>query len=128
MTGSNCLLDTSVIIHTFKKNNQIAVQLDTLQEVYVPVVVIGELYFGAYKSSNAAKHIIQIRNFLLNCTIVSSDSETADIYGKIKANLIKKGKPIPENDLWIAALASQYDMPLFTTDNHFREIENLRLF
>lgn len=122
MTGNKCLLDTSVIIHVFKKNNAVAEKLDAMQEIYVPVEVVGELYYGAYRSSNPAKHISQVQTFLTNCNILSADKITADIYGNIKATLTGKGKPIPENDLWIAAIAQQHRIPLFTTDGHFKEI------
>jgi tRNA(fMet)-specific endonuclease VapC len=127
MTGNKCLLDTSVVIHSFKKNNAIGEQLDTIAEIYVPVTVIVELYYGAYKSSNPLKHISQIQSFLINCKILLPDAATADAYGNIKAALIKKGKPIPENDIWIAAIACQYNLPLFTTDHHFSEIDNISL-
>ena len=127
MTGNKCLLDTSVIIHAFRNNNTVATLLDTMAEVYVPVTVIGELYYGAYKSADPTKHITQVQSFLLNCKILSPDAVTGDTYGNIKAALVKKGKPIPENDIWIAAMARQYDLPLFTTDNHFSEIENISL-
>jgi tRNA(fMet)-specific endonuclease VapC len=128
MTGNKCLLDTSVIIHTFRKNNTIAEQLDKISEIFIPATVVGELYFGAYKSADPPRHIIQTQSFLLSCKILPTDSGTAEIYGKIKAALSKKGKPIPENDIWIAAIATQYDLPLFTSDNHFAEIEGLALF
>ena len=125
MTGSKCLLDTSVIIHAFKSTNDIAGKLDTMQDIFVPVTVIGELYYGAYKSQDANKHILKMQAFLQTCQTIHTDTTTADIYGRIKAVLIKKGKPIPENDIWIAAVALQYSLPLFTTDNHFQEIEGL---
>ena len=127
MTGSKCLLDTSVIIHSFKKNTAIAARLDKVEEIYVPIEVEGELFYGAYNSANPEKHITQIKAFLFNCKVLLPDSSTADIYGKIKATLIRKGKPIPENDIWIAAIALQYSLPLFTTDNHFAEIDNIAL-
>ena len=127
MTGNKCLLDTSVIIHAFKNDNAVTERLDTFGEIYVPVEVEGELCYGAYKSANPEKHMTQIQSFLLNCKILSPDRITADIYGSIKAGLMKKGKPIPENDIWIAALARQYDLDLFTTDKHFAEIDNIIL-
>ena len=128
MTGNNCLLDTSIIIHAFKRNNTIAGKLDEMSEVYVPVVVIGELFYGAYRSADPAKHIAQIQSFLSNCTTLLPDAMTADIYAKIKTILTSKDKPIPENDIWIAATANQYNLPLFTTDNHFKEIDSIRIF
>ncbi len=121
------MLDTSIIIHAFKNNTSIAERLDSIREIYVPTFVEGELCYGTYKSSNPEKHIAQIRFFLLNCKILSPDSTTANIYGEIKAALVKKGKPIPENDIWIAAIALQFNLALFTTDNHFSEIENIEL-
>ena len=57
MTGNKCLLDTGVIIHSFKSNNSVGERLDQIAEIYVPVTVIGEPYYGAYKSVNTPKHI-----------------------------------------------------------------------
>ena len=127
MTGNKCILDTSVIIHSFKSKNEIAGKLDSMDEIYVPVTAIGELYYGAYKSSDPSKHFERIQSFLLNCKILLTDTTTADIYGKIKAALTKKGKPIPENDLLIGAAALQYSLPLYTTDQHFEEIDDIKL-
>jgi len=127
MTGNKCLLDTSIIVHTFRSNNEVSDKLDTLEEIYVSVTVIGELYYGAYKSDNVAKHLKQMQSFLNNCTILQTDITTADIYGNIKAALAKKGKPIPENDIWIGAAALQYNLPLYTTDAHFNEIDGISL-
>lgn len=127
MTGNKCLLDTSIIIHSFRKNNSVAERLDAIEEIFVPIEVIGELYFGAYRSMDVQKHVRQIQAFLSNCSILPADANTADVYGKIKAALMKQGRPIPENDLWIAALACQYSIPLLTTDHHFAEIEGVQL-
>ena len=48
-------------------------------------------------------------------------------YGKVKNGLRKKGRPIPENDIWIAAIAFQHDLTLVSRDEHFKEVENLKL-
>jgi tRNA(fMet)-specific endonuclease VapC len=126
MTGSSCLLDTSIIIHSFK-NNSVAEQLDSFIEIFVPAIAAGELYFGAYRSSNPKKHLTQVNSFLQNCTIVVVSVQTANFYGSIKTELMAKGKPIPENDIWIAALSIQHDLPLFTNDNHFKEVNGITL-
>jgi tRNA(fMet)-specific endonuclease VapC len=127
MTGSKCLLDTNVIIEAFKSNGNIADTLDAFEMVYVSVTVIGELLYGAYKSSNTAKHLLQVESFISNCTVVNTDAATSNIYGRIKVALYLKGRPIPENDIWIAATALQHDLPLLTTDNHFKEIDEVKL-
>jgi tRNA(fMet)-specific endonuclease VapC len=63
MTGNSYLLDTSVIIHTFRANNTVSQKLDALEAVFVPVIVIGELHFGAYKSSDSNRNLQQIELF-----------------------------------------------------------------
>lgn len=127
MTGNKCLLDTSVVIHSFKNNNTVVERLDAIAEIYVPVTVIGELYYGAYRSADSQKHISRSQSFLFNCKILLPDAATAEVYGRIKADLMSKGKPIPENDIWIAAMALQYELPLFTTDKHFNEVSGIVL-
>jgi tRNA(fMet)-specific endonuclease VapC len=87
--------------------------------------VVGELYVGAYKSANPLKHIKEVNDFLMKCQIIPTDGKTAHEYAIIKSALLKKGKPIPENDIWIAATSQQYDMCLHTRDKHFIEIDNL---
>ena len=57
-------------------------------------------------------------------TVITIDQDTAKHYGEIIASLYKKGKPIPTNDVWIAAIARQYEFTLITRDKHFNEIEN----
>lgn len=88
---------------------------------------MGELYLGAYRSANPKKHIKQINFFLEKCNVLIADDETANHYALIKAALLQKGKPIPENDIWIAAIAKQFDLKLHTKDRHFNEIDRLNL-
>ena len=65
--------------------------------------------------------------FAAQSVILSSDADTAKRYGLIKAELKSKGKPIPENDIWIAAIAKQYDLTIVSRDHHFKEIDDLKL-
>jgi tRNA(fMet)-specific endonuclease VapC len=128
MIGSKCLLDTSVIIQTFRTLNTVSGILDDVAEVHVPIIVIGELFYGAFRSSDPAKHINRLQLFLSNCIVLHPDKQTAELYGKIKAALMQKGKPIPENDIWIAATALQSQLPLYKTDKHFREVDGIAFF
>jgi tRNA(fMet)-specific endonuclease VapC len=127
MTGNKCLVDTSIIIHAFRNNNAVTKRLNEIKEIYVPVTVVGELFYGAYNSSDIAAKILQVQSFLADCTVLWTDIVTSEIYGQIKVSLTKKGKPLPENDVWIAATALQYSLPLFTTDKHFSEIDDISL-
>ena len=69
----------------------------------------------------------QTNQFLQNYNILAPDVKTGELYGSIKTVLKNKGKPIPENDIWIAAIAIQFNLPLFTSDKHFKEIDNIIL-
>jgi tRNA(fMet)-specific endonuclease VapC len=67
----------------------------------------------------------KIEDLLAASAILECDVETAQHYAIIKNNLRLKGKPIPENDIWIAAIAVQHHLVMVTRDAHFKEIENL---
>lgn len=127
MTGNKLLLDTNIVIELFKGDMQILAVLENQENVYIPVAALGELYLGAYRSANVQKKMLEIRNFLPNCIVLKADNTTAETYGIIKTALLNKGKPIPENDIWIGATALQYDLPLYTNDGHFKEIEGIQL-
>jgi tRNA(fMet)-specific endonuclease VapC len=127
MIGNKCVIDTSIVIAMFKNNEAVVAVLDKMHEIYVPVTVVGELRYGAYKAADTQKHLSQVNTFLSHCTVLPSDLTTADVYGSIKTALSKKGKPIPENDIWIAAIAVQHNLPLYANDAHFNEIDTLTL-
>ncbi len=69
----------------------------------------------------------RITEFIAANRILVCDTETAQFYGQIKNALKIKGRPIPENDMWIAAVAIQHDLILASRDAHFSEIHGLRL-
>ena len=88
---------------------------------------LGELYFGAYKSSRIHENIARIDEFVLNNVVLLCNAETAKMYGDIKNRLRDKGQPIPENDIWIAVIAQQHVLTLVSNDGHFDIIENLKV-
>ncbi len=73
------------------------------------------------------KNTCNISKLATRYSILSTDIETAGIYEQIKAKLRKKGTPIPENDIWIAACAMQHGLKLSTKDKHFKEVEDLNI-
>ncbi|MGR3303714.1 MAG: type II toxin-antitoxin system VapC family toxin [Candidatus Scalindua sp.] len=121
------LLDTNVIVALFARDQKIHELLANADEVFVPSIAIGELYYGAYKSSRVKENIDRINEFSISNTVLACNIETAQRYGKIKNSLREKGQPIPENDIWIAATAQQYDLTLVTNDTHFNVVENLKI-
>jgi len=121
------LIDTNVIIKLFN-NDKTAVKLfNEAIDIAIPVTVVGELFYGAYKSSKTEKNLKVLLDFLSEYPVLYVDGNTAAIYGEIKNELAKKGSPIPENDIWIAAIAKSSARELITFDGHFSKINGLRI-
>lgn len=127
MSGNRGLLDTNVIIDFFSGDEKVVKQVNKLQQVCITSVVLGELYIGINRVINKSKHLKKLNSFLQLCMVLDVDAETAKHFGEIVAELYKKGKPIPTNDVWIAASARQYDLTLITRDKHFEEVAGLSL-
>lgn len=125
MSGK-CLLDTNIVIALFADESGIKENLARIDEAFVASIVIGELFFGAHKSTRSKENLARIDEFVESNIVLGCDSGTASFYGEIKNILRLKGHPIPENDIWIAAIALQHDLTLITRDAHFGEIENLK--
>ncbi|MCB9034172.1 MAG: type II toxin-antitoxin system VapC family toxin [Chitinophagales bacterium] len=127
MSGnSQIIVDSNIVIAILNGEKKVTIKLEK-QKVYIPSIVIGELYYGANQSKLSTKNKEKIEVFASKCTILLIDEATGKEYGIIKSELKQKGKPIPENDIWIAALAKQYDIPIATRDKHFKQIKGIDL-
>lgn len=120
------LLDTNIIIALFANETVVTENLAQVEEVFIPMIAIGELYYGARKSGRVRDNLNRIDELIANISVLGCNAETAVKYGEIKHNLRLKGRPLPENDIWIAAVALQYNLILVTRDAHFQEVENLQ--
>ena len=123
----NALLDTSVVVEHFRGNLSVTGFLESVQALFVPSIVVGELYYGALRSAQFEKRRQELPVFLQAVIIVSVNKETAFHYGHIRSVLAQVGIPIPENDIWIAALTIQHQLPLATRDNHFERVPSISL-
>ena len=120
------MLDTNIVIALFADEAIVKNNLAQASEVFIPSIVIGELCYGARRSGRIEANLARVDELVASSTILVSDTETARQYGEVKNKLRLKGRPLPENDVWIAALALQHDLILVTRDAHFREVENLQ--
>jgi tRNA(fMet)-specific endonuclease VapC len=120
------LLDTNIIIALFASESSIVRNLAQADEVFIPSIALGELNYGARKSGRSQENLERIEELISNSTIVGCDADTARQYGDVKNRLRIKGRPLPENDVWISALALQHSLTLVTRDAHFQEVENLK--
>ncbi|WP_291724807.1 type II toxin-antitoxin system VapC family toxin [Bernardetia sp.] len=122
------LLDTNILIALFKYEKAIIEKLSVEDNICsTSFITIGELYYGAFNSFKIEENLIQLEKFRQVIPILRASDTTSMIYGEIKTELKKKGRPIPENDIWIAALAKEHDLILVTRDKHFSEISNLKI-
>ena len=126
MSGS-FLLDTNIVIALLANEKLVLEKLAKAERVFMPSIVLGELIFGAYKSRRADENLARVDELAAGSAILNCDASTGRYYGKIKNNLRLKGRPIPENDIWIAAIAQQYGLTLISRDVHFSEVDDLLL-
>lgn len=125
MTGNNIFLDSNIVIEVFKGNRTISEKIKAFPFVYISVIVLGELYIGINRVANKGDHLNKLNSFLDSCIVLDIDQTTSELFGEITASLYKKGKPIPTNDVWIAATIQQYDLTLVSRDKHFEAVDNI---
>ena len=119
------LLDTNIVIAILAGETGVLERLVECDEVFVPIVVLGELYYGARKSAHVEKNVSRIDELADNSKLLDCDLNTSHHYGRIKNELRSKGRPIPENDIWIAAVAKQHALTLVSRDAHFDQVQAL---
>jgi tRNA(fMet)-specific endonuclease VapC len=92
------LLDTNIVIAIFADETKVLKKVRRAK-VYLPIIVVGELIFGALKSGRAEKNLSRVEEFVAANSLLPCDLATAEEYGKIKKHLRGKGRPLPENDV-----------------------------
>lgn len=127
MIGSKVLLDTNIALALLNGDASLQITLEGCTAVYLPIIVIGELYYGAEYSTKIKHNISSLKKLARKFKQLLVDESTCVVYGKLKSNLRKKGRPIPENDIWIAALAIQHGLVLLSRDKHFVGMPGLKL-
>lgn len=121
------LLDTNAYAAFKQGHDEIIKILQHADKISLSVIVLGELISGFTVGSKSKKNLEELNEFLgtPRVNIFSVDETTTRFYATVYASLRRKGKPIPTNDLWIAATALQHGYKLCSFDAHFNAIENL---
>ena len=125
MTTNRYLLDTNIIVAYFKQETTVVQKIVSSPRVILSTVVLGELYFGARKSGRVVQNLDRIEKFREDRLVLTIDVETSQLFGILKRDLEAKGITIPDNDIWIAAIAMRNDLTVVTRDAHFRHIGGL---
>lgn len=119
------LIDTNALIKLMARDPSLRWRIGHNFRCFLSFISIGELYAGAHQSSRRASNLGEIQRICQEMPILPWDLEIADHYGRIHALLRAKGKPIPQNDVWIAATAMRHGLALITLDQHFSSIDGL---
>jgi tRNA(fMet)-specific endonuclease VapC len=119
------LIDTNAIIKLLSRDPSLRWRMGHDFRSFLSIVSVGELYAGAHQSERSAFNLSEVQRICAEIPVLGSDVETAKEYGRVQAMLRKKGRPIPQNDIWIAATAIRYSMTLITLDRHFNWIDGL---
>jgi tRNA(fMet)-specific endonuclease VapC len=125
MRGGNGVLDTNAVIQIL--NGRLDPAKLGFDKIMVPMTVIGELFFGVHKSGHIEKNRERLFSFLDLVKVLKAEIEVAEEYGRIKTRLRQAGRPIPENDMWIAATAIANQVPVVTNDKRFTYIAGLEV-
>lgn len=121
------LPDTNAFIALLKGDAGLAEVLDGASEVLLSAVVLGELTYGALNSQRAEANLERLEGLRGQCRFAPVDDNVVQQYGRIRLALKRRGQPIPENDIWIAATAAASGATVLTDDEHFEAVEGLML-
>jgi len=124
------LLDTNAYVRYLAGDEKVLGALGRAARISLPVFVLGELYAGFRAGAREKENRLILERFLAKpgVAVLEATRETAEYFGMIKSGLKKAGRPIPLNDVWIAAQALETASVLVTYDAHFAEIFGLRLW
>jgi tRNA(fMet)-specific endonuclease VapC len=120
------LLDTNIVVATFNEDPQVAEGLKR-STIFLSTITLGELYYGADASRHVAANRTRLESMSARTSVLSVNRITAIWYGRIKNQLRAAGRPIPDNDIWIAATAMEHGLTLVSRDAHFNHVDGLNL-
>ena len=119
------IVDTNAL-SAFADGSSLAIAaLEAASEASVPVIVLGEFRYGITHSRRCREYEAWLDQYLPAFRVLEVTAETAIEYALLRSELRGLGKPIPSNDVWIAALCRQHDLPLLSRDAHFDHVKKL---
>ena len=119
------ILDTNAISAFFEDVSTVCLAVGGSEVLAVPSIVLGEYRFGLSGSRLRAELEAKLGRLERLADVLCVDAETARHYAAIRRELKDAGTPIPDNDLWIAALVRQHGLPLLSNDAHFDHVKDL---
>lgn len=122
------VIDTNAYAAFKRGDEKIVAVLQHAPSILLCATVLGELLGGFAAGQRESVNRSELTQFINapRVKVVSVTAATADLYALVYATLRRKGKPIPTNDLWIAASSLEHGAALLTLDAHFQSIDGLR--
>jgi predicted nucleic acid-binding protein len=120
------IVDTNALSAAADDDPAVVAILTRAGQMAIPVIVLGEYRYGIAQSRHCATYENWLTGLLRDCAVLDINEPTTQHYAEITLELRRKGKPIPTNDLWIAALCRQHSRPLLSRDRHLDEVTGLK--
>lgn len=120
------IVDTNALSAAAADDPAVIAILTRADQMAIPAIVLGEYRYGIAQSRHRTIYENWLAGLLRDCAVLDISEPTTQHYAEITLALKHKGKPIPSNDLWIAALCRQHSLPLLSRDRHFDRIPGLK--
>jgi predicted nucleic acid-binding protein len=120
-------LDTNALSDFAAGDEALGERLMPFRSLVLPVTVLGEYRYGLLGSKRRARLEEWLDDLLGDIRVLEATSRTSGVYARVRHELRAAGTPIPENDVWIAAIVIEHRLPLATRDRHFRAVKGLEV-
>lgn len=120
------ILDTYAVSALLSGDKKIAGVIAASVTHQVPLPVVGEYLYGILASRRQRRMMSLFRRLEADSEVLYPNRETANVYAAIRAELKELGRPIPESDIWIAALARQHGLEIVSRDRHLDAVSGIR--
>ena len=120
-------IDSNIVWGLIQGDEHLQEQAASAGEIWLPLPVVGEARYAVLSSGRRRENHARLEEFLRTVRVPEMGMVTAQRYAEVRMALRRKARPIPENDMWIAAVCLEHGLPLATRDAHLDEVEGLRV-
>lgn len=120
------ILDTNAVSALFEGDRALARVLGVAARHELPCIVVGEYRYGLARSKHRRSLLSLLEELVRESVVLDIGLGTAEAYALVRERLRRKGRPLPENDIWISALAIEHGLDVVSRDTHFDHVEGLR--
>jgi predicted nucleic acid-binding protein len=119
------ILDTNAISAVADRVSSAVEIFKSSEHIALPVVVLGEYRYGIMRSRHRAVYEHWLEWLADRVAVLDVDRDTSQHYAQLRLELRAAGRPLPANDIWIAALSRQHRLPIMSSDRHFDHVRGL---